>query len=298
MRKFIAKAEKRRLTTGSYEDHIRNIRFLIGEAELISTFSDYAVIKKDDEYYKLTFERDASGVLRASGETKLEVRQYDATQTGALAKDLALEATDLFLKGVTAGIAPRLLEISGYLDGCQECAGVDIVQAMVGAPRFWKRLLADREPGVKRIISSKLESLARNRRQARFEKLYSNSSAGSASDTNAAASEVSKELNLVVERVKELETGLEKYAQVVASSKKTVQYEEDEQILERVDEFAQDLLADLKMLREKVLDIEVKNVSCAARLRDVLAEGLNFYEIACCFVETVASQLLKEGPRE
>lgn len=298
MSKFVTKAEKRRLTSGSHEDHIRSVRFLIGEAELVSTFSDYAVIKKDGGYCKLTFERDSRGILRASGETKLEVKQYDSTQTHVLAKDLALEAVDLFIKGASAGITPRLMEISGYLDGCSECVGVDIIQSMVSAPRFWKRLLSEREPGIKRIISSKLESLAENRRRAKFEKLYSKNPAGPDSDMQVAAPEVSKELNLVIERIKELEAETEKYSQVVASSKKTVQYEEDEQILIRVDEFATDLLVDLKMLREKVSKIEVKGISCAARLRDVLAEGLNFYEIAGCFVETVASQLLKEGSRK
>jgi hypothetical protein len=209
-----------------------------------------------------------------------------------------LEVVDLFTKGVSIGITPRLMEISGYLGGCSECVGVDIIQSMVGAPRFWKRLLSERESGIKRIIANKLESLAENRRQTKFEKLYSKSPVGSDSDMQVAAPEVRKELNLVVERIKELETGAEKCTQAVASSKKTVQYEEDEQILARVDEFAKDLLVDLKMLREKVLEIEVKNVSCAARLRDVLAEGLNFYEIACCFVETVASRLQEEGSRK
>ena len=199
MHKFVTRAEERRLTAGSHEDHIRSIRFLIGEAELVATFEDYAVIKKNDEYYRLAFERDSSGILRSSGETKLELKQYGSTQTRELARDLALEVVDLFTKGVSVGITPRLMEISGYLDSCSECVGVDIIQSMVSAPRFWKRLLSEREPGIKRIISSKLESLAENRRQAKFEKLYSRDPVGSDSDIQVAAPEVDKELNLVVE---------------------------------------------------------------------------------------------------
>jgi hypothetical protein len=306
--KLVPAAELRRVTSGSFEQKIETSSEIItthlrdqvfgedAQIEVVATYADHAVVHAKGLFHKVDLRESESGAIHVVGVSPLEVETIDESDVSKFAAREAESVVDLFFKGSVEAARGKLRGILPIVltdRQRDESQAVEAVESLLTAPRSWRTLFQERSAQFKRFILDELETLEEHRLQSKFQVLYEGSIDGP--ELSGYADLVAEDLGIVLDRIAAIQESTESAYRAAAPALDAAS-EEGDATFPMYKGFAEDLNNDLQQLHDRASKaaLEIEDVACRGKLRDMLAEAVHPYEVASRFVVAVATRLTAE----
>jgi len=285
--KLLPGAELRRLRMGSYEARIeemsRVVHASLGDEpfEIVATQDSGAVVYADGRFLRLELTEDGPSL------TDLDVETFDAASLYAFMEREAGVVADLFLRGSVKSAVARLENLVPAVP--LPSGATAKIEALIAAPRPWRRLFEARRDYIVGFIGEDAEALEEGRLRPNFGKLYDGSIEEGKLDNYE--DRVSEGLGIVLDRLGQIR---DEVGSALASATDALS-ESTEPIAALFSRFADDLYADLFALHESASHATeaVDDIGTRGKLCDTLAEGLYDREVASRFVVVVADKMVE-----
>jgi len=297
-RRYTPKSETERLSLGSYEYLIGQVKESIGNAkaklfpgvasfDLISTFQSHAIVETDAGFFDVAFVQDA-GRYVATSATKIVVESYDADSMVDFLKkeaELVIECVCRGDKDSATDKIRRLLALTPAKFPVSEGELAALVIAKAQADRPWKRMLKDQGDSIRKVAGSVSESSL----SPKFERLVQG---------KVLASSLGEYDTLVQQSLAEIDNRITKARDLAKSSGEKVKDSTIEGLVERIGFFAEDLGLDLAEVSRSlsVVRNRVHDLRFLAEVYDAVVPELAKYELAARFLEKSASISGPRGP--
>jgi hypothetical protein len=297
--KVLPASELRRLTQGSFEHKIEQVREAVEDAfdpeksVLLACYSDSAVVSVGDKFFKVRVEEADSGHLAVTGREALVVDVRSPDDVDDLIEQEALGVVSLWLAGQVDKAKARLRALAPQVRATSSLGDsklVDSVETVLKGDRPWKRAYQERQSQIREMLGS---DLVVAELRPKFRKLYDGSTppeklAGYQQLVTADLSTIVGRLDRISESAK---TAFERSREVLTTAQSSEQ--DDSGVLDLYEGFSVDLIEDLEQMKRQtaVAAKRIRDVGYQGKLRDVLADGLASYEVAGKFVEKVAGLL-------
>lgn len=285
--KLLPDAELRRLRVGSYEARIEEaaqaVRAGLGDEpfEIVATQDGRAVVYSGGKFFRMELTEDGPTL------SDLDVEVFDTTSLHAFVEREAGAVVDLFLRGAVKSAVSRLenlVPIAPISGGDAEK-----IEAMIAAPRPWRRLFEARREFIVGFLGDDVEALEEGQLHQNFRKLYDGSIEEGKLDSYE--DRVVKGTGIVLGRLEqaryEVEAALTSVADALSKS--------TEPVTALFSLFADDLHTDLSDLHESSSRVteEVDDIRTRGKLCDALVGGLYDREVASRFVVVVADRMVE-----
>lgn len=286
--KLISIAELRRLTLGSFEAKIEEVRQSIcrnlnkESFEILATKDNEAVICTGGKFYRASLTEGEPFL------TELDVEAFSHSNVRSLIEREARLIADLYIRGSVKEAVAKLEKLVPMVPLFKGDKIVGTVEALLTAPRPWRRLFELRCDRIKDFLGEEVVVVENARLHPKFGKLYDGSIAEDELDSYD--ERVTEDLEVVIGRIAKVRDNIR--AAFVAAG--AYLFESAEQVISEYRLFADDLWRDLCSLHElssHAMTV-VDDTRDRGKLCDMLVNGLYDREVAGHFV-VVAAKLVE-----
>jgi hypothetical protein len=291
---FLPPSELDRLSCGSHEQHVKRVEAVLRshlegrDVVVLGTWAREAVARVDGGFFRFFLEESPAGRLQVR-----EARSVVVQEAVPRARDRwlmqAREIAELFLRGERPLMESRLRGlVSQVRPAFTGKALLETLEWHLTAPRTW-RSVVQTQAATDTLLSESEKAPDEDRLRLTFRALYDGSVAV---DPDSYSERVSEELAWVLDRSQQVLD--ETRATLVSARGVLLQEKGREQVLGTFEDFATDLIDDLRTLHEvgSRAAFDLGDLCERARLHDLLAQGLRERGGVCRFVAVVADRLI------